>query len=778
VILITTKSGENNSGLRIDASSSFMVSNPLVLPQLQNEYGGGWGQSYFDNFGTNFGPRFEGQEVVQDNIGGFLGGEPTAFENRYDLNDFFETGTASNSSVALSAGNERGNIKLSYGNSLNTGMVPNTNLDRHSLNLNSRFSLTDKWRVDVSATAVNSSSDNLTVSGYGSQGVMYNLLWNYTNIDLDWLRDYWIEEDRLQRQLFTWGDNPFFIAYENINAFDKDRLFGKISTTYDFTDALSLMVRFGTDQSSELRTARRPISSHRYANGMYREQSINFREINADFLLKYNQRFGELTTVFSLGGNIFTQETKENYIEGRGLAIPGVYTLGNINVTPSLFRFDSRKQINSLYGFANLGYMDFLYLDLTLRNDWSSTLPGDNNSYLYPSVSLSAVPTEIFDLWAPMDLLKVRLNYANVGKDTDPYQLRNTFAFATLPNSLTTPDRLLNANLRPERTNSYELGLEASFLRNRINFDLSLYRTVSTDQIISSAISGASGFSTAVINAGRIENQGIELMLGGNVIQTENFQWNLGLNYTRNRNQVVELADGLESFVIAQGPDGITVEARPGGRIGDIYGNTFLRSPEGDIIYENGLPVTGERDVVGNYNPDWMLGANTGIRFKNLSANALFDVRQGGVIYSYTNAIGFESGILATSLPGRDGIVGEGVIDNGDGTFRPNDVEVGAESYYYGIRPRDNAEANTYDASFIKLRSVNISYQLPAAMLGNGLIKSATLSLVGTNLFLWTDVPNIDPEAQAMNGGTLVPGLEVTQLPSARSLGGKVSLRF
>ncbi|MEL6536717.1 MAG: TonB-dependent receptor [Bacteroidota bacterium] len=377
-----------------------------------------------------------------------------------------------------------------------------------------------------------------------------------------------------------------------------------------------------------------------------------------------------------------------------------------------------------------------------------------------------------------MDLLKVRLNYANVGKDTDPYQLRNTFAFATLPNSLTTPDRLLNAKLRPERTNSYEFGLEAAFLRNRLRFDLSLYRTVSTDQIISSAISSASGFGTAVINAGRIENQGIELMLGGSVIQTDNFRWDLGLNYTRNRNQVVELADGLESFVIAQGPDGITVEARPGGRIGDIYGNTFLKSPDGDIIYENGLPVTGERDVVGNYNPDWMLGANTGIRFRNLSANALFDIRQGGVIYSYTNAIGFESGILATSLPGRDGIVGEGVIDNGDGTYRPNDVEVGAESYYYGIRPRDNAEANTYDASFIKLRSVNISYQLPAALLGQGLIKSATVSLVGTNLALWTDVPNIDPEAQAINGGTLVPGLEVTQLPSARSIGGKISLRF
>lgn len=778
VILITTKSGAGNEGLRVNVSSSIMFSDPLVLPELQGQYGGGWQQTYFDNFGTNFGPNFTGQSIVQDNIGNFLNGEPTAFINRYDLKDFFETGTSSNNTVSISSSNEKGSLKLSYGNSLNKGMVPNTDLDRHTFNINSRFNLTDQWNIDVTATVINSSSDNLTVAGYGSQGIMYNLLWNYTNVDLDWMRDYWIIPDRQQRQLFTWGDNPFFIAHENINAFEKRRVFGKIATTYEFNEALSLMLRIGTDQSDDLRTARRPISSHRYQNGMYREQNISFREINADFLLKYNKRFNEFTTVFSVGGNIFTQETKENFIEGRGLAIPGVYTLGNINVTPILSRFDSKKQINSLYGLANLGFKDFIYLDFTLRNDWSSTLPEDNNAYLYPSVSLSIVPTEIVDIWKPLDFLKVRLNYANVGKDTDPFQLRNTFAFATLPNSLTTPNELLNSELKPERTDSYEFGLETYFLNRRISFDLSLYKTVSRDQIISSAISGASGFSSAVINAGEIENKGVEIILGGAIIKTKNFQWNVGVNFTRNRNKVVKLADDLESFVIAQGPNGITVEARPGGRIGDIYGNTFLKSPDGQIVYENGLPVAGERANVGNYNPDWTMGINTNLSFKNFSVGAVLDIRHGGTIYSYTNVIGWESGILETSLPGRNGIIGDGVIDNGDGTFRPNDVEVGAETYYYGIRPRDNAEANTYDASFVKLRSLNISYRLPSNFLGNKVFKTARISLIANNLALWTDVPNIDPEAQAISGGTLIPGLEVTQLPSARTMGFKVDLGF
>ena len=485
-----------------------------------------------------------------------------------------------------------------------------------------------------------------------------------------------------------------------------------------------------------------------------------------------------MTPRFSGGGTRLDQHTAESLIEGVGLAIPGIYTLGNINVIPSMSRYDGHKRVNSLYAFANLGYKDFLYMDITARNDWSSALPSSNNSYFYPSVSLSFLPSEIFELGKAVDYLKLRFNVARVGKDTDPFQLYKTYQFATLPNSLTNPSQLPNADLKPEQTDSYEVGMEGYFWGKRLMFDLSLYRTISTNQIISFAVSQAAGYRSVFANSGKIENQGIELVLSGIPVKTKHFEWSLTGNFTRYRGRVIELYDDLESYIIAQGPDGVTVEARPGGRMGDIYGNTYVRNEQGEIVYaENGLPLVGDRANVGNYNPDWMLGLSSGIRFHGLSLYGLVDIRQGGIIYSYTHAIGTESGILPITLEGReDGIVGKGVVKNPDGTFSPNSNAVDAEDYYYGgVHPRQNAEANSFDASYVKLRELSLSYSLPVQKIG---LRDLSVSLVGNNLMLWTKVPFIDPEAQAMNGGTLIPGMEVTQLPSTRSYGFRINLTF
>ncbi len=781
VVLITTKSGQAGQGIGVQLSSSLTFSTPLVLPQVQTRYGGGWDNDYASNFGTNFGPSLdENREIVQDGAPGFESGESTPFQHRYRLEDFFETGTSSSNSIAISGGSEKGSFKLAYANSFNTGIVPNTDLDRHSFSINTDYHLSDRWKLQFSATGNSNGSDNLSTSGYGGQGIMYALLWNYTNVDLDWLRDYWLEEDKVQRNIFTWGDNPFLIANEHINAFDKNRLFGRLATTYTITPELSLLLRVGTDRFNDFRTSRRPVGSVYHPNGMYREQRIDFMELNTDFLLTYDRRFGEISTRISMGGNSFRQATKESIVQGNNLTLPGIYTLSNISGTPTLLRTDAEKQINSLYGLASVGYKDFIYLDLTARNDWSSTLPAAENSYFYPSASLSVVPTEITELGASLDYLKLRFNIASVGKDTDPYQLVKTFPFATLPNSVTTPDQLPNATLRPERTNSVEVGLESFLFGSRLSIDLSLYRTISKDQIISFAVSQASGFNSVFANAGKIENKGIELALGGSPVRTENFQWNVSTNFTANRGKVLELFDNLESYVIAEGPDGNTVEARPGGRLGDIYGNTYQRSGDGEIVYgPNGIPLLGPRRNVGNYNPDWMMGISNSLSYKRLRLSALFDIRQGGIIYSYTNVIGTESGILPSTLAGREeGIIGEGVVLNSDGTYSPNTQRVTAEEYYYGIRPRSNAEANSYDASFVKLREVNLSYALPRALVEKIGLNTATVSLMGNNLALWTKVPNIDPEAQALNGGSLVPGFEVTQIPSTRSYGMKLSIKF
>lgn len=784
VILITTKRGAGDGRLGVDLSTNTSFSSPLRLPEIQKVYGGGWRQDYAADFGTNFGPAFAGApDIVQDGSPEFRAGEAIPFEQRYDMNDFFETGIATTNQLSISGSHDRGSFRFSFSNTNNTGIVPNTNLERTNLSLNTVFDITDRWSTTISGSWIKSGSDNLPVAGYGNQGVMYSLLWNYNNVDLDWLRDYWTEEDVEQNQLFTWGDNPFLIVNENLNGFNKSRLFGNISSTYQITDELSAMVRVGNDAFDDLRTSRRPWSSVRFPNGMYREQAINFSERNIDALLTYDKRFNDnFSAVLSVGGNRMDRTIRESTIQGNGLAIPGIYTLGNINVQPSLDRFDSDRRINSVYAFANLGYRDFLYLDVTARNDWSSTLPAGNNSYFYPSASVSFLVSEIAKLGSKVDFLKLRANVAQVGLDTDPYSLRKTYAFGTLPNSVTNQGVLPNADLKPVTNTSYEAGVQARFFSNRLSFDASVYKTLSRNQIIQAGISEASGFNAVVVNAGEIETNGFEFSLNGSPVRTKDFDWNVGVNFSTFKSTVNELYEDLETFIIAQGPAGATVEARPGGQLGDIYGNVFQRSPAGEVVYsDNGLPLLDPmRQRIGNYNPDYLLGLNSRVTWRGLSVYALFNVRQGGYLYSYTNAIGAESGLLIHSVEGHEeGIVGDGVMLNADGNYVANTNVASAEAWYYGgYYARNNVEANGFDASFVKLKEASLSYQFPDALVNKLGLGALSVALTGTNLALWTDVPFVDPEAQALNGGTLVPGFEVTQLPSTRSYGFRVNLGF
>ncbi|WP_109832658.1 SusC/RagA family TonB-linked outer membrane protein [Reichenbachiella versicolor] len=777
VIVITTKKGKAEQGIGVEISSSTMFSSALVLPDLQSSYGGGWAQAYASDFGTNYGPALDGTVIEHE----LALGEPVErpFINRYDLNDFFETGLQLDNTVALSGATDKIDYRFSYRYNRNTGIVPNTDLTRNSFRLNTGYQITDKWRMDARVNYLKSESDNLPVAGYGSQGIMYTLLWNYLNVDLKDLKNYWITPDEEQRRLFSWGDNPWLIVNENINSFDKKRILGAFTTTYDLTENLKVLGRVGIDESSDFRFSRRPVGSHRFVNGMVREQNVDVKELNMDVLLTYDNRFGELETKFSVGGNRYNQKIGIDLVQGNGLTVPGLYTLSNINVTPVLSSEYFEKEIQSVYGFVNLGYKKFLYLDLTARNDWSSTLPSDNWSYFYPSASVSFISTAIFDLPEQVELIKLRANIAQVGNDTDPLSLRKTYSFGTRPGTFTNPTVLPNADLKPERTTSSEIGLETYFFGQRLYADASYYYTSTKDQIISANVSRSTGYNSTIINAGEIVNSGVELSLGGIPVKTPDFSWELAANFSRNRSEVKSLAPGLESFVIAQGPDNITVEARPGERMGDIYGRTYERNDAGQIIYdESGSPITGtDRKKVGNYNPDWMLGFNTAFSYKNIKLFAQFDYRHGGDLYSYTQAIGRESGTLQFTEGWRDGVVGEGVVSDGAGGYVPNTTEVTAETWAYAV-PRSNAEANLFDASYLKLRQVSLSYSLPHKVIESLGVQDLVVSFVGTNLFVWSDVPNIDPEVQGLSGGTILPGIEVTQLPSARTYGFKVNLKF
>ena len=785
VIVINTKSGRKNKGLGVSLSSSFMSSEALRLPEIQGVYGAGSKQIYDPGADTNLGPRLDaGLSILQNGSPGYSVGqaEVLPFQFRYNLKDFFRKGNSISNSISITGSDDKTNFRLSYGNTSSEDIVPNSNLKRNNISLNLNYKISDKWKITTIANYTKSNSDNTPVTGYGSQGIMYNLLWNHTNVDLNWLKNYWIVPDVTQNSMFSWGDNPFKIANENINAFKKGRLYGNISSTYDFNKNLSLMTRMGMDDSNDFRWSRRPIGSSRYTQGMYREQSIAFTEYNADALLSYNRDFGNFSTKVSLGANRMNQYTSESKMEGQGISIPGIYNLQNINVMPIQSRNIYKKRINSTYGLVNIGYKEFIYMDITGRNDWSSTLPASNNSYFYPSASLSFIPTSAFVMNRNINFLKFRVNAASVGNDTDPYRLVKTYENGSLAGTLTNPNTILNSNLKPEIATSYELGVEGQFFNRRLSLDASYYNTNSKNQIVGLDVSQSTGSNSNVINAGKIQNKGFEIGLGITPVKSQNIEWSINANFSQNRGYVKELTEGINNYIIAQGPNGGTIEARVGERMGDMYGRGYLRSPQGQIVFDNtGSPILDTKiKKIGNYNPDWMLGLSTNLRYKNLSLNALFDVRHGGRIYSMTNSIGMESGILAVSLPGREtGIVGQGVVQNTDGSYSPNTTVISAENWYYSNAfRRDNIEANSFDASYVKLREVSLNYRFSPKLVKAAHLQNMSIGLVGNNLALWTKVPNIDPETQSISGGTLLPGFEVLQLPSSRSYGVKLNVSF
>ncbi len=799
VIMITTKSGKGakKEGIGVSVSSNSTFSSPLRLWDMQSTYGGGWGKSYLSDYGTNFGPVMDGSQIAQDGSPDYPG--TSAFIKRFDLNDFFQTGQAYTNTVALSGANEDGNFRLSYTNLDKKGIVPNTDVKRNTVSLNAGYNLTDKFSVKATVNYVNSASDNLPLVGYSGQGLMYNFIWSYLNYDLNWQKDYWEEgqENVQQNYLFSWGNNPWMQVHENLNGFNKDRIYGNILLNLDLTDHLTLMGRIGTDWYYERRQSQRALSTVWYDDGMYYEQTIGFKEINADFLLTYDNKLGDnLGVKVSAGGNRMNRTHYEDLIQGDKLSIPGVYNLGNIAEMPTMTQYDAGSRINSLYAFAELAYKNSVFFDVTARNDWSSTLTypnsdyDSNNSYFYPSFSLSTIMSEMLNLPGAISFWKLRASWAEVGKDTDPYQLKNYYDYGTLANSVTSLNTLLNESLKPEKTQSFEVGTDIRFLKNRIKLDLTYYKNVSKNQILPLPVSATSGYDYSIINAGQIENQGYEVMLNLVPVKLKNsFTWNIDVNWSTNKSKVVKLTDGLDNYVIGTSMGGQTVEARVGGEMGDLYGYVFDRTDDGKIIFSEGgtAQMSSEMKKWGNYNPDWIMGVTNTFSFKGISLSALFDIRHGGTIVSYTNAVGAESGILKYTMYGRElgddyGIIPENaVIDNGDGSYREfteSDL-ISPETYYYGnYYDRSNIESNSFDASYVKFRQLSLGYTFPKAMVEKLKISDLTLSLVGRNLKLWTDVPDIDPETATNDGGTLIPGFELVQLPSTKSWGCNLSFNF
>lgn len=800
VLVIKTKKAGFSKRLGVTVNSNAVFDRVLKLPEFQNEYGGGTGvgldyYSYGDgpdgpntsNSGHNWGAPFEGQSFVQygspfdESTGKRISTPWVAHPN--NVKDFYETGKTFTNTVSVYKTGDIGSFRASYGNLNQTGILPNTELHRHQFNVNTTINVSSKLSFNANMNYINAYSDNLPVVGYGSGSPTYNFLWFERNADINWFKNYWVKgkEGIKQDYYFTWGDNPYMTMYEQLNGMKRNRIFGNVYLNYDITDKLSLMVRTGIDYSGDIRNSRRPIGSVVAINGLVRRQDYTYFERNSDFLLSYNNnKFLEnFHWSASIGGNNLQINTYSNTVTANGILIPNVYNLGNASSRPAIVETNTLKSVNSVYAVGDIDYKNQLFLQLTARNDWSSTLPKPNNSYFYPSISLSAIASEIFNInrqW--LNFWKLRASFASVGNDTDPYQTEAYYDYSTLPGTVTLPSTLPNADLKPEITTSYEAGTEFKIFNNRVGVDFSYYFTESRNQILRSPLAVSSGYAAQVMNAGKIQNRGFEVALSVQPVKGV-FNWDITFTGSHNKSKVVELAEGVNSYIMATGQNA-TVEARVGGQMGDIYGVGFSRNEEGKIIYKDGVPVFSSTTLkIGNYNPDFIAGIRNGFQYKALSLSVLFDGRFGGTIYSYSHSAGAEAGSLTTTLPGRkEGIVGDGVVKNSDGSYSTNTVNVAAYTYYRGYYKRPNVEANSFDAGFIKLREVILAYNVPVKLIAGGPFQSVQVSITGRNLLLFAKAPGIDPETAFVSGSTILPGIESAQIPSTRSMGIDLKLNF
>ncbi|MBB3698775.1 SusC/RagA family TonB-linked outer membrane protein [Flammeovirga yaeyamensis] len=788
-IIVTTKKGKGADGLGITLSNTTTFQTPLLLPNYQNEYGQGMngefafvdgrGGGTHDGFDESWGPRLDaGYRTTQYNSNGELV-EMTSNPN--NVRDFFETGHVSTTNLAIAHGTENTNMRFSLMYSDQKGMVPNTGLNNISTSMAIGHKINEKLRFDAKATYSNRASDNLPSQGYGANNVMQQFVWFGRQVDTNDLKNYKKADGTPYNWNYNYHDNPYWIVNENTNSQRRDRLNGYASMKYNFTDYLSLQVKGGTDFYSENRMARTAKYSINNPTGGFVEENYFVSESNFDFLLSFSKDFGtDWNISANAGGNNMYRNYKRDAMTVTGLATAGIYTPANAVGQVGAETWFEEQVINSLYATAAVGFRDYLFLDLSIRNDWSSTLPAANDSFLYPSINLSYVFSEHFELPNFISNGKVRGGWAQVGAAANPYMLRNTYG-SPLPwdgnPMFKYGDIQSNPNLRPETTNSWETGLEMSFLNNRIGFEAVYYQKNTYDQIVNADVSAASGYRYTTINAGEIENKGVEFMIYGTPVQTADFQWDVSLNLTKNVNTVKSLADGVDSFVLGE-YWGLTTEARPGEAMGTLYGIKYQRSPEGDIIVnEQGIPMREEeKTALGDINPDWRGGIRNTVTYKNFVFSALIDMSFGGSIFSVTNMFGEYAGVLDVTAVNREAGRTVGVVSDGKGGYVPNEVAVDAMTYYqslYGIH-----EEYVYDASYIRLAQLSIGYRLPKEWLGNSGIKGATFSLVGNDLWMmYKNAPNIDPQA-GFGAGMSGQGFEFGQLPTARSFGFDIKLQF
>ncbi len=833
VVVITTKDGRAAKGLGISFNSTTTVDGPFKLPKFQNSYGqgnsgkfeykDGLGGGINDNISYSYGPALDQGILVKQYDSPVplpdgttvRGGDvavrgnnpitPTPFNSHPDnLKDFYQTGITAINNLAISSTGEAGSYRLSYTDLRSKSYIPGVNLDRKTAAAHFIFTPVSKLRVTATANYVNTTSDNRPSNGYGSENTNYALVaWGARSLDYEPMKNIWQPGlTGIQQYSFntTYFDNPYLTLLENTNSLNRNRIFGNVRAQYNFTPKLSLALRSGIDYSQETRAFKRNFSTNRFVNGAYAEQGVYYKEINSDALLDYADKFGDFSLDLAAGANRLDQHASFLQVQALNLAQPGVFSLNNAATPLEKYEYLGNKRINSIYAFAKLGYRNFLFLDVTGRNDWSSALAtpvsADNTSFFYPSFSGSFVLSNVVKLPRAISYVQARASYAQVGNDTDPYQTASVFnsktPYASQP-TLSEQSTIAASALLPEKKSSVELGADVRFFSDRLGIDATWYNARTENQIVQLPISATSGYSQQVVNGSKVRNRGVEIVLNALPVRSKNFRWDATLNFSRYVATVSGLPDGVSRLTLGYNRvydnlnQTVYVQVEEGGRIGDLYGTGYKKTPDGQYIVDAGGNFIMDNALrkLGNYNADFNLGFTNSFSYKSWRLGFLFDWRQGGILVSRTLALAGVAGqLIETENRPADGIVVHGVVNTGTDAapvYVPNTKAITAESYYREYYDRNVEGQSVYDASFVKLRQVSLGYTFNTDRLAHTFlhgVKGIELSIIGRNLFAISHIQHFDPEQIASQGSGFVSGVEDMSYPTTRSVGFKLGLNL
>lgn len=817
VIIIETKSGKGTKkGYGVNFSSSYTLDSPFLFPDFQYEFGQGSYGKFSNNTTGNWGPKLDaGVKAIQYNSTVDENGNkiPTELKSyRNNAQNFLQNAPTISNTIAITHSGENSNMRISYTDLKFKGMVPNTDIKRNTFNLGGGFNASEKFRVNYNLTFTQSLSKNRPVDASSKSNTIQLLYFELPpNVNIHDLKNYWVpgQEGIQQFQTYATGtNNPYFVVNENLNGYRNNRLLGTVEATYMLAPNLTIKSRVMANFTDNKTEERQAFSSVQFPNSYYSIGKSSFQELNADLMLGYHKKQGK-DWYFSIdaGGNFMRQY--DNSVGGsisNGLVIPGVYTLSNYNSqggAPNISSGFSEKEIHSVLGLGQIAWRESIYLDITGRNDWSSTLPVKNNSYFYPSVSMSAIISELIPLPAWVSLMKMRVGWAQVGKDTGPYQLSSSYSFGSDWNGVKNVSAswsLPPFDLKPERLTSSEYGLDLALLNGRVKLEATYYKTIDKNQIFAQFLSISTGHNAKIINAGKIENKGIEV--GLNLVPIKNkVKWDIGFNYTSNKNKILELGpnDTNMSFLQLASTRGVKVYAFKGGSTSALYTRGILRDANNIPITNNGIYNTVGTYTFyrGDYKPDFRVGFINTISYKQFTLDMVIGWIKGGSVIDATGASMANNGGTKESLAGRDAehggitwIDGQGIMRN-DGmilpgidqmTGQPNQVIIAAQDYYKSKYSSSTyPEFSTFSGTSIKMRQLALSYSLPANLIHKiPVIQNATISLQGKNLFLWTkDNLKFDPESVvASTAGTYVGGVNFEGYPTTRSYGIKINIIF